>query len=117
MAATGIFAAARGTLVASLEALGLAVVTDSRNARPMTVLVEPPSFVCFNNNIGDITFQLRLLAAPPANLDAEDWLIATADTIMNSPISLVSGNPSVTTVGGQDIPSYDLTVRLATSRN
>jgi hypothetical protein len=117
MAATGVFAAARATLVASLEALGLAVVTDSRNARPITVLVEPPTFTCFNSNIADITFLLRLLAAPPANLDAEDWLITTADTIMNSPISVVGGQPSVTTIGGQDIPSYDIQVRVATTRS
>jgi hypothetical protein len=42
MSATGIFASAQSTLVASLTGLGLAVVTDSRNARPMTVFVEPP---------------------------------------------------------------------------
>ena len=44
MSASGIFASAQSTLVASLTGLGLAVVTDSRNARPMTVFVEPPTF-------------------------------------------------------------------------
>jgi len=96
MSASGIFASAQSTLVASLTGLGLAVVTDSRNARPMTVFVEPPTFTCFNNNIAEITFGLRILAAPPGNSDAEDYLITTADTIMNSAISLISGAPSVT---------------------
>lgn len=116
MAATGIFAEARSTLVASLTALGLAVVTDPRNARPISVLVEPPTFVCFNNNIGDITFTVSILAAPPGNLDAEDYLITTADTIMNSSISVVDGRPTLRSVGTQDIPAYDLTVRVATMR-
>ena len=44
MSATGIFAEAQATLAASLTALGLAVVTDSRNARPMSVVIEPPTF-------------------------------------------------------------------------
>jgi hypothetical protein len=117
MAATGIFAAARGTLAASLTALGVVVVTDPRNARPMTVLIEPPNFTCFNSNIAEITFVLRILAAPPGNQDAEDYLITTADAIMNSSISLISGSPSLTSIGSQEIPSYDLTVRVGTSRN
>ena len=117
MSATGIFANAQSALVNALTGLGLAVVIDSRNARPMSVFVEPPTFTCFNNNIADITFGVRILAAPPGNSDASDYLITTADTIMNSAISLISGAPSVTTIGSQDIPSYDLTVRVATSRN
>ena len=55
MSATGIFAEAQATIAATLTGLGLAVVTDSRNARPMTVLIEPPTFICFNNNIAEIT--------------------------------------------------------------
>lgn len=117
MSATGIFAEAQDTLSASLTALGLAVVTDSRNARPMSVVIEPPTFTCFNNNIADITFRIRVLAAPPGNQDAADYLISAADTIMDSPISVISGNPSTTAIGGQDIPSFDLVVRVSTMRS
>ncbi len=113
MAATGVFADARATLAASLTALGLVVVTDSRNARPMTVLIDPPTFTCFNSNIADITFTISILAAPPGNLDAEDYLITAADQIMNSTISVVDGRPSLRSIGAQDIPTYDLTVRVA----
>ena len=73
MSATGIFAEAQTTLAASLTALGLAVVTDSRNARPMS--------------------------------------------IMDSEISVISGTPSMTAIGGQDIPSFDLTIRVSTMRS
>lgn len=117
MSATGIFAEAQATIVASLEALGLVVVTDIRNARPMTVLVDPPTFEAFNRNIGDITFHLKILAAPPANADAVDYLVTTADTIMDSEISVLRGTPGVLIAGEQNIPTYDLVVRVATQRS
>lgn len=117
MSATGIFAEAQTTLVASLTALGLAVVTDSRNARPMCVIVEPPTFSAINSNVADITFRIRVLAAPPGNQDAADYLVTTADTIMDSPISVISGAPSMTAIGAQDVPSYDLTIRLSSMRS
>jgi len=103
--------------VASLTALGLKVVTDVRNARPITVLIEPPTFTCFNSNIADIEIGIKILAAPPGNQDAADYLITTADTIMNSSISLIRGIPGVMLVGGQEVPTYDLTVRVGTQRS
>lgn len=117
MSATGIFAAAQATLVSSLEALGLAVVTDARNARPLTVMVEPPIFTTFNSNVAEIEFQLKVLAPPPGNQDAADWLVTTADTIMDSSISLIRGVPGVLVISGQEVPTYDLTVRVSTERN
>jgi len=117
MTATGIFAAAQSTLVSSLTALGLKVVTDVRNARPLTVLVDPPTFTTFNSNIAEIEIDLKVLAAPPGNQDATDYLITTADTIMNSPISLIRGIPGVMIIGGQEVPTYDLTVRVSTARS
>lgn len=117
MSATGIFAAAQATLVASLEALGLAVVTDARNARPLTVLVEPPIFTAFNNNVAEIEFALKVLAPPPGNQDAANWLVTTADTIHNSEISLIRGVPGMLLIGGQEVPTFDLTVRVSTERN
>jgi len=117
MAATGIFAEARDTLAVSLDALQLRVVTDPRNARPLSVMINPPTFTCINNNVADIRFTLLILAAPPGNQDAEDYLITTADTIMNSPISVLDGRPTIVSVGGQDIPAYELTVGISTRRN
>ncbi len=117
MTASGIFADAQSTLVASLSALGLKVVTDVRNARPITVLIEPPTFTCFNSNIADIEIGIKILAAPPGNQDAADYLITTADTIMNSSISLIRGIPGIMLIGGQEVPTYDLTVRVGTQRS
>ena len=118
MAATGIFAESRTAIVNALTALSLVPVTDPRNARPMTVLVNPPTFDAFTYNVGDIRFELLILAAPPCNQDAEDYLITTADTIMASTtLAVTDGRPIAVTVGDQQIPAYSLTVALATRRN
>ena len=118
MAATGIFAESRSAIVAQLVNLGLAPVTDPRNARPMSVLVNPPTFDSFTYNVGNITFELLILAAPPGNQDAEDYLITTADTIMDSSIAVTGGRPVSVTVGDQQqIPAYSLTVAIAARRN
>jgi hypothetical protein len=94
MAATGIFAESRTAIVNALTALSLAPVTDPRNARPMTVLVNPPTFDAFTYNI------------------------TTADTIMASTtLAVTGGRPVSVTVGDQQIPAYSLTVAIAARRN
>ena len=117
MAATGILAEARSAIVATLTGLGLAAVTDPRNIRPRSVLVEAPTFTSFTYNVGDLRFSLRIVAAPPGNQDAEDYLITTADQIMNSALAVTDGRPTLTDIGGQTLPSYDLTVAVAVRRN
>ena len=118
MAATGIFAESRTAIVNALTALGIATVTDPRNARPMTVMVNPPTFDSFTYNVGDIRFELLILAAPPGNQDAEDYLITTADQIMASTtLAVTNGRPIAVTVGDQQIPAYSLTVAIAARRN
>lgn len=115
--ASGIFYEAITATKNALTALGYSVVTDPRNARPMTVLIELPTWDSFTYNVGDIRLTIRILAAPPGNQDASDWLITQADTIMNSAIAVTSGRPGLASYGGQDIPTYDLTVAVAVRRN
>lgn len=115
--ASGIFIEARNSVQTTVEALGYKVVTDARNLRPMTVLMNPPTFDCFNLNIADITFELSILAAPPANQDALDWLLTQCDTIMDSALAITQGRPGSINIGGQDLPCYDLTVRVSARRN
>jgi hypothetical protein len=40
-----------------------------------------------------------------------------ADQIMNSTIAVTDLRPGLSTVGGQDLPTYDLTVAVAVRRN
>ena len=110
MSATGIFAEAQATLAASLTALGLAVVTDSRNARPMSVVIEPPTFTCFNSNIADITFRLRVLAAPPGNQDASDYLMTTADAGNRATLTVSPRSPGPTFYWGRSCTGQRFTV-------
>ena len=112
----GLFTDSINALSASLSALGLVPVTDPRNARPLTVFIELPNFTCFNNQIADITIDLRVLGAPPSNSDATNYILGVVDTIMNSSLAVVSGSPSVATIGSAELPAYDLTIRIASQR-
>jgi hypothetical protein len=112
----GIFTDTVDTVSASLTALGLKPVTDPRNARPLTVFVELPTFTCFNNQVADITVDLRILGAPPGNQDSSDYILGVVDTIMDSPIAVLNGSPSLAQIGSQELPAYDLTIRIGTRR-
>jgi len=117
MAATGILADAVNAIATQLTALGLKPVTDPRNARPMSVMIELPVMTSFTYNVGDFRIPVRILAAPPANSDAGDYLLTTTDLIMNSSIAVTDARPGNANYGGQDIPTYDLTVAIAVRRN
>ena len=117
MAATGILYEAVNATKTALTALGLKPVTDPRNARPLTVMIELPTFTSYNYNIGDIRITLRVLGAPSGNQDTGDYLLSVTDQIMNSPIAVLDGRPSIANYGGQDLPCYDLTIGIAGLRN
>lgn len=117
MAGSGILVEAVNACKTKLTALGLVPITDPRNARPLSVLIELPSVTAFTYNVGNIDLRLRVLAPPPGNQDAGDYLMTVADTIMNSTIAVTDLRPGLVSVGGQDLPSYDLTVAVAVRRN
>ena len=111
--ANGIFRDSIAAVSAVITGLGLVPVTDPRNARPLTVFLELPTWDTFAKHVADVTMRLRILGAPPGNQDAADYLLKTAWTIMNSSLAVVSGQPSVAIIGTQELPCYDLTIRLA----
>jgi hypothetical protein len=118
MAATGLFADAWQSVVTALSDAGLVVVTDPRNARPLSVFVELPTATAFNSNVLDVTIVCRILAAPPGNLDAANYLLTTADTIHAlTTLAVTDCRPSAALIGDQSIPAYDLTVRVQARRN
>jgi hypothetical protein len=115
MSATGMLANAVAACKTAITAAGLYPVTDARNARPRSVLIEPPEFVAVTFDVLDITIGLRVLAAPPGNSDALDYLMTTVDTLLaDSSMAIVSGRATVALIGTQEIPAYDLTVRIGT---
>ena len=117
MAVSGILYEAVNACKTALTTLGLVPITDPRNARPLSVLIELPTVTAFTYNVGNIDLRLRVLAPPPGNQDAGDYLMTIADQIMNSPIAVTDLRPGFVTIGGQDLPSYDLTVAVAVRRN
>jgi hypothetical protein len=117
MPASGILVQAVNAIKTQLTTLGLKPVTDPRNARPMSVFIELPIMTSYTYNVGDFRVPVRILAAPPGNQDAGDYLMTTVDAIMNSPIAVVDARPGNANFGGQDIPTYDLTVAVAVRRN
>ena len=117
MSASGIFYEAETAVKTQLTALGLKPVTDPRNARPLSVMIELPTFDAYTYNVGDIRLTIRVLAGPPGNQDSGDYLMTTVDTIMNSPIAITDGRPALASYGEQMLPCYDLTVAVAVRRN
>jgi hypothetical protein len=117
MPASGILVDAVNAVKTQLTALSLVPITDPRNARPLSVLIELPNVTAFTYNVGEISLRLRILAPPPGNQDAGDYLMTIADQIMNSPIAVTDLRPGLVSIGGQDLPSYDLTVAVAVRRN
>jgi hypothetical protein len=112
----GIFRYSINDVVAVLEAIPVTAVTDPRNARPGTVFVELPTFTVFTQHIADVTMTLRVLGAPPGNTDAANWILQIVDLIMDSDLAVIDGRPTMASIGQQDLPAYDLTIRLASRR-
>lgn len=113
--ANGIFRDSISAVSTVITGLGLVPVTDPRNARPLTVFLELPTWDSFTRHVADVTMRLRILGAPPGNQDVADYLLKKAWTIMNSSLAVVSGAPSVAIIGTQELPCYDLTIRLAST--
>jgi hypothetical protein len=108
----GIFTDAINHVASSLTALGLKPVTDPRNARPLTVFIELPSFESFGANptskVSDVTITIRILGAPPGNQDSSDYILQICDTILGSDIAVISGQPSIATIDLYDFQFDDL---------
>lgn len=117
MAATGVLQDALTATINALTALNLTVVDNPQNARPFSVMVELPDLDAFTFNVADITITIRVLGVPPANKTAAEYLLTTVDRIMNSPIAVTSARPSTADYGGQTLPTYDITSRIAVRRN
>jgi hypothetical protein len=85
-------------------------------ARPNSVLVELPSFSTFAKAIGDVSITVRVLGSPPGNTATNKWILDTVETICASPIAVVGGRPSTADYGNQQLPAYDLEVKVGTNR-
>lgn len=110
--AAGIFRDSIAAVTQLVTAAGYVPVTDPRNVRPKCVFIELPTWSNFNAGIADVTIRLRILGAPPGNQDVADYLLTAASELLDSGLAVTSGEPSVAVVGTQELPAYDLTIRL-----
>jgi len=116
MAVDGIFYDAVTKIKDTITALGLVAVTDPRNARPMTCLIEMPTYTQFTNQVADISVIVHILATPPGNQDSGDYLMTTLDILMNSELAITGGTPTLVVIGAQELPAYDITIRIGAKR-
>jgi len=116
MAVDGIFYDAVTKIKDTITALGLVAVTDPRNARPMTCLIEMPTYTQFTNQVADISVVVHILATPPGNQDSGDYLMTTLDIVMDSDLAITGGSPTLVVIGSQELPAYDITIRIGARR-
>jgi hypothetical protein len=111
--AADVFNAGFDTLVAKLGTItGLPVVaqSDPRNINPPCVIVEAPAFDMATNEVAQLEFTVKVLTIGPGDRKALQKLLELADLIRAANIGLTAGRPTVTTIGGGDYASYDLTL-------
>ena len=70
----GVFADAVAAVNTAVTAAGYRAVTDPRNIAARCVFIELPTFTSYNANIADVTISVKVVAAPPSNNDAFDWI-------------------------------------------
>ena len=113
----GLFTDAYGILVDILDDAGLPVIDDVRNIRPASVIVDPPTFTVISNSLVSFDFPVSVVMPPPGNRDALLAALTLVDSIVELPnILVLSGTSGVYATGGQELPSYQLTVQITVRR-
>jgi hypothetical protein len=110
---TDIFNAGFDTLVTKLgtiTGLPVTISSDPRNINPPCVYVDAPSFTMHTNVITEMNFTVKILGVGPGDRRTLGKLLELADKIRGAQIGLTDGRPTVTTLGGQDYASFDLTI-------
>jgi len=100
----------------ALTAANVPWAVDPGVIRPRCVMVELPTFSQYAKAVSDVTVTLRVCGQPPGNAANNKWILDAVETIMTTPIATVSGSPSTAEYGNQQLPTYDLEVRVGTNR-
>lgn len=99
------------TRLGTISGLPVTVSSDPRNINPPCVLVDAPSFSMQTNVVTQMDFTVKILAIGPGDRKALNKLLELADKIRSAKIGLTDGRPTVTSLGGLEFASYDLTIR------
>ena len=104
---------ARDVLAAKIAAAGLRVSTDPRELNPPCVLVGAPNIIV---RVGSCALEevvpVLVVAPPPGNADAVDWLLETVETLFGVITDVTQAVPITVTVGAAEAPAYELETRL-----
>lgn len=113
MAYTDLFNEAIDDLRTTLATIsGLPVATDPRHVTTSCVFIDAPSFDAWNYNIVRLDFPVKVIGSGPGNLDALRDILAIVAKVLAKNVAVKSGQPTVTSIGGQEYPSYDLTISM-----
>jgi hypothetical protein len=95
----------------TITGLPVTVSSDPRNINPPCVYVDAPTFLMHTNTVPQMDFTVKILGVGPGDRRTLSKLLQLADLIRAANIGLLDGRPTVTSLGGQDYASYDLTIR------
>jgi hypothetical protein len=113
MAYTDVLNETLDDLAAALAAItGVNVFTDPRNINPPCIFLDAPTFEAFNYNVVKMTFPCVILSLGPSNLDALRNMLAIASKMVNQKVGVTGGQPTVTTIGSVEYPSYSLNINI-----
>lgn len=113
MAYTDFLNEALDDLVSTLQTIpNLRVVNDPRNIAPPCAFVDAPSVESFNGNIVTMTFPVTLISTGPGNLDALRQLLNLTAALITKNIAVMSAQPKVVTLGGQEFAGYEVIIPL-----
>lgn len=116
MAYTDLLNTGLDNLVTYLSAVsGLRVVSDVRDINVPCVLVDAPSFDMYagNGNVVKMNFPVKVIGSGPANLSVLRQLLSITSKVLASEAIVMSGNPTVFSIGGAEYPCYDLVISTA----
>lgn len=89
---------------------GLRVFDDPRNLNPPCAFVDAP-FIRMNSNlVFDMTLTVKIIGTGPGDYKCLQKLLELADLVRRAQIGLTDVRPAITTIGGQDYASYELTI-------
>jgi hypothetical protein len=113
MAYTDLFNEAIDDLATTLATItGLRVVTDPRNLNSNCCFIDAPSFEALNDHIVTVTFPVRIIGIGPGNLDTLRPLLAISASLLGKNVGVNSGTPALASIGGQEFPAYDISIRM-----
>ena len=118
MAYTDLFNEAIGDLAATLGAIsGLTVYTDPRNISAPCVFIDAPRFTAINYNVVKMSFDVKVIGSGPGDKFALQNILSKVAAILSAKTGTQSGAPGVASIGGTEMPCYDIVIDIQAQTN